>query len=77
MIATKSYVDTDGNIHIDGEPLKFHRRPQNLKASPSRHRKFYTPEQAYIRSFKDAAASIIVLMVACTAIALVIAFFNN
>lgn len=56
MIATKSYIDTNGQLIIDGEPLKYHRWPQNLKAKPSRHRKI--PHDKYLRvSLKEALTS--------------------
>ena len=78
MIATESYIDENGQVIIDGQPLQFVRRPQNLKAAPSRHRK--QPEQldqkAYIRSFADAAASILVLMAAITAMGVLLAIIK-
>lgn len=56
MIATKSYIDTNGHLIIDGEPIQVARRPQNLKAKPSRHRKI--PNDKYLRvSLKEALTS--------------------
>lgn len=76
MIETKSYIDPNGQVIIDGHPLQFQRRQQNLRAKPSRHRKPVDEidEQAYIRSFKDAAASIICVMLFATAMALFLAW---
>lgn len=65
MIATKSYMDTKGAIILDGEPLQFHKRQQNLQVKPSRHRK-QEPEidpELLKLSIKDAAKSMIFLMV--------------
>lgn len=78
MIATESYIDENGQVIIDGQPLQFVRRPQNLKAATRRHRK--QPEQldqkAYIRSFADAAASLLVLMAAITAMGVALAIIK-
>lgn len=78
MIATKSYIDTNGQVIVDGQPLQFVRRPQNLKAKPSRHRN--QPEQldqkAYIRSFAYAAASLLLLMAAITAMGVLLAIIK-
>lgn len=78
MIATKSYIDENGVIYVDGERLNFVRRPQNLCAKPSRHRKQSEElkEKAYIRSFADAAASILFLMLTITAAAVMVALIK-
>lgn len=78
MIETKSYIDTSGQVVIDGQPLQFVRRQQNLRAKPSRHRvqPDEIDQQAYIRSFKDAASSVIILMLFATAIALLLAWIK-
>lgn len=78
MITTKSYIDTNGKVIVDGQPLKFIRRPQNLKAKPSRHRKQPEPidQKAYIRSFAGAAASLLLLMLSITAMGVVLALIK-
>lgn len=78
MIATKSYIDPNGQVIIDGHPLQFQRRQQNLKAKPSRHRKQPEPidQKAYIRSFAYAAASLLLLMLSITAMGVVLALIK-
>lgn len=68
MIATKSYIDTNGQVIVDGQPLQFVRRPQNLKAAPSRHRK-QPDEKILMWSIKKAAASLMFWLVYFTALA--------
>lgn len=63
MIATESYIDTNGHLIIDGEPIQVARRPQNLKAKPSRHRKL--PHDKYLQvSLKEALISLSVVFIA-------------
>lgn len=59
---TKSYMDVSGQILIDGKPLQFMKRQQNLSAKPSRHRKQDVNEDLLKLSVKDAAISMAVVM---------------
>lgn len=62
MIATKSYVDENGVLYIDGERLQFVRRQQNLTAKPSRHRKqqALTDDNLLKISLKEASINLFV-----------------
>jgi len=64
MIATKSYIDENGVVYVDGERLRFIRRQQNLTAKPSRHRKQPEPiDDNLLRlSLKEAAISMFAAM---------------